>query len=176
MNLEANQLFSLKGKTALLTGASGFLGRTFARALLANGARVVALGRSDRLNREAAQWSAEFGSDRVRTCQVDMQDRDALEKAFDQIVASESCVEILVNNAHELGAATGFNTPEGLLDSATPEQLMRQSGRRLALAGACRAKVRRSDENAAAREHYQHCDDVRAGGPQSAALRGNSRA
>ncbi len=125
MNLEANQLFSLKGKTALLTGASGFLGRTFARALLANGARVVALGRSDRLNREAAQWSAEFGSDRVRTCQVDMQDRDALEKAFDQIVASESCVEILVNNAHELGAATGFNTPEGLLDSATPEQLMR---------------------------------------------------
>ena len=39
MNLQANQLFSLEGKTALLTGASGFLGRTFARALLANGAR-----------------------------------------------------------------------------------------------------------------------------------------
>jgi NAD(P)-dependent dehydrogenase (short-subunit alcohol dehydrogenase family) len=52
-DLKLTSLFSLEGKTAVLTGASGFLGRTFALALLANGARVVALGRSDRLQTEA---------------------------------------------------------------------------------------------------------------------------
>ena len=68
------------------------------------------LGRSDRLEQEAAQWAAEFGSNRVRTCRVDMHDRDALERTFDEIVAAEPFVEILVNNAHELGRSTGFNT------------------------------------------------------------------
>ena len=125
VNLQANQLFSLEGKTAVLTGASGFLGRTFAAALLANGARVVALGRSERLQTEAARWSLEFGADRVRACQVDMYDRAALEATLADIVASESFVDILVNNAHELGHATGFNTPEGALENATPDQLMR---------------------------------------------------
>ena len=58
MSLHASELFSLRGKTALLTGASGFLGRTMARALLENGARLVALGRSERLQREAERaWS-----------------------------------------------------------------------------------------------------------------------
>ena len=41
--LDAASLFSLEGKTAVLTGASGFLGRTMARGLLENGARLVAL-------------------------------------------------------------------------------------------------------------------------------------
>ena len=56
------------------------------------------------------------------TCRSTCTDRDALEKAFDEIVASESFVDILVNNAHELGRATGFNTPEGSLENTTPEQ------------------------------------------------------
>ena len=71
-DLRTSSLFSLEGKTAVLTGASGFLGRTFALALLANGARVVALGRSDRLQAEAAQWANEFGADRIAVHQIDM--------------------------------------------------------------------------------------------------------
>ncbi len=125
MNLQANELFSLEGKTALLTGASGFLGRTFVRALLANGARVIALGRSDRLKGETAGWAAEFGSERVRTFQVDMYDHAALEKVLDEIIASEPLVDVVVNNAHELGRNTGFNCPEGALERAVPDQLAR---------------------------------------------------
>lgn len=118
-------LFDLNGRTAVLTGASGFLGRTFAHALLANGARVVALGRSERLLSEAARWEAEFGRDRVVAHRLDMYDVDVLNETCRRIVESESSIDILVNNAHELGAATGFNVPEGSLEYSTFDQWQR---------------------------------------------------
>ena len=124
MRLDASTLFSLEGKAALLTGATGFLGRTMARTLLENGARLVALGRSERLDGLAEGWAAEFGAARVRACRVDMYDLDAFGRTLDAVVGEER-VDVLVNNAHELGAPTGFNTPEGRLESAGFEQWMR---------------------------------------------------
>jgi gluconate 5-dehydrogenase len=121
-DLKLDSLFSLKGKTAVLTGASGFLGRTFALALLANGARVVALGRSARLQQEATSWTKQFGGDKVAVHQIDMYDVEALDKLCGRIAAEEESVDILVNNAHELGSATGFNVPEGSLENATFDQ------------------------------------------------------
>jgi gluconate 5-dehydrogenase len=118
-------LFSLEGKTAVLTGAAGFLGRTFGRALLSNGARLIALGRSETVDRQAAEWSAQFGPDRVASYRVDMYDLSALEKVLDTIAARESSVEILINNAHELGPKTGFNSPDGTLEAAPADQWMR---------------------------------------------------
>jgi gluconate 5-dehydrogenase len=123
--LKSSELFSVAGKTAVLTGASGFLGRTFVRALLANGARVVALGRSERLMREAEGWSAEFGSESVSVHRVDMYDVPALSQTLDRIVDKERSIDVLVNNAHELGPSTGFNVPEGSLEAATLETWMR---------------------------------------------------
>lgn len=124
-DLRSKSLFSLENKTAVLTGASGFLGRTFARALLANGARVIALGRSSRLDEQASLWSSEFGAEKVASKQIDMYDTAALESVCEQIVQEESSIDILINNAHELGAATGFNVPEGSLENASFEQWMK---------------------------------------------------
>ena len=124
-DLSLQSLFSLEGKTAVLTGASGFLGRTFALALLANGARVVALGRSDRLQNEAAKWAKEFGEDKIAVHQIDMYDQQALNDLCSSIAAEEKSVDILINNAHELGAATGFNVPEGSLENSTFDQWQR---------------------------------------------------
>ena len=124
-DLHRSQLFDLSGRTAVLTGASGFLGRTFARTLLANGARVVALGRSERLDAEAAGWIDEFGADRVAVERIDMYDAAALDALCDEIAAREASIDILVNNAHELGAATGFNVPGGALGASTFEQWQR---------------------------------------------------
>jgi len=123
--LKLDKLFSLEGKTAVLTGASGFLGRTFALALLANGARVVALGRSDRLKKEAKQWSSEFGQSKISVAQIDMYDVASLNFLCDKIAAEEKSIDILVNNAHELGASTGFNVPEGSLENSTFDQWQR---------------------------------------------------
>src|ERR1700759_1915714 len=101
-NLQRDALFSLEGKTAVLTGASGFLGRTFALALLANGARVVALGRSERLQTEAKTWANEFGADAIKVHQIDMYKPDELNQLLDSIAAEEKSIDVLVNNAHEL--------------------------------------------------------------------------
>ena len=125
MNLDRNALFSLEGKTAVLTGASGFLGRTFAQTLLANGARVVALGRSDRLKQEAETWAQRFGEDRIKALRIDMYDQGALTGCLETIAAEEEHLDILVNNAHELGPKTGFNVPEGSLEDGSHDQWIR---------------------------------------------------
>lgn len=125
MKLQADSLFSLRGKTALLTGASGFLGQTLGSVLLANGARLIALGKSDRLAKQVNEWASEFGAGRIKGYRVDMYDIPALENVLDEIIAQESFVEILVNNAHELGPATGFNTQDGNLENATLDQWTR---------------------------------------------------
>lgn len=125
MNLQANTLFSLKGKTVLLTGASGFLGNTFAKALLANDARLIALGRSEKLETNFEQWSSEFGADNLQIHTVDMYDISALDKVLNRILENETIVDVLINNAHELGPNTGFNTDVGTLENATLDQWYR---------------------------------------------------
>ena len=148
-NLQRQTLFSLQGKTAVLTGASGFLGRTFALALLANGARVVALGRSDRLQGEAKTWANQFGEEKVAVHQIDMYDVAALNALCDRIAAEESSLDILVNNAHELGSATGFNVPEGSLENSTFDQWQRnlQGGVYWAVQTTQRLGVRMKQQN-----------------------------
>jgi NAD(P)-dependent dehydrogenase (short-subunit alcohol dehydrogenase family) len=123
--LKSSELFSVSGKTVVITGASGFLGRTFVRTLLANGARVVAIGRSERLTQEAKGWSEEFGSDSVSVHRVDMYDLPALNQTLDRIVEQESSIDVLINNAHELGPGTGFNVPEGSLEAGSFETWMK---------------------------------------------------
>jgi len=125
VNLRAASLFSLEGKTVLLTGASGFLGRTMARAVLLNGARLVALGRSQRLDDSCRDWQKEFGEASVSAHRLDMYDLARLDQTLDAIVAQEPRVDVLVNNAYELGKATGFNTKTGHLDQATHDQWVR---------------------------------------------------
>jgi NAD(P)-dependent dehydrogenase (short-subunit alcohol dehydrogenase family) len=125
VTLDRSALFSLEGRTAVLTGASGFLGRTFAEALLANGARVIVIGRSDKLERQTHDWSLRFGNDRVTSFRVDMYDLDAYGKGLEQIASDEPRIDILVNNAHELGPGTGFNVPNGSLEEGSYDQWMR---------------------------------------------------
>lgn len=123
--LVSSELFSVSGKTAIVTGASGFLGRTFVRTLLANGARVVALGRSQRLFEELEAWKGEFGTESCAAYRLDMYDPKALMEVLERIAGEESSVDILVNNAHELGPATGFNVPSGSLEAADMDTWIR---------------------------------------------------
>lgn len=124
-DLTCSAVFSVRGKTAVVTGASGFLGRTFVRALLMNGARVVALGRSARLLREVESWKLDFGEGSCTGFQLDMYDSKALTSVLERVALEEASVDILVNNAHELGPGTGFNVPSGSLENSDMETWMR---------------------------------------------------
>jgi len=92
------RLFSLVGKTALVTGASSGLGQHFARVLASAGAEVVlAARRLDRLQRLEAEIRANGG--KAWPMLLDVTDRASVIRAFDGAEAAVGPVTILVNNA-----------------------------------------------------------------------------
>jgi 3-oxoacyl-[acyl-carrier protein] reductase len=95
---KAADMFSLKGKVALVTGASSGLGQQFARALADNGASVALVARrADRLKAFAAEL--EKSGAKAVAIEADVTDRAAMLKAFDAAEKAFGTVTILVNNA-----------------------------------------------------------------------------
>ena len=136
-----NSIFSLEGKTAIITGASGFLGRTMSKALAQNGAKVIALGRSSKLVDFIKQCDNEFGKGKVIGHTIDMYNIEALSILLDEIIIQEKRIDILVNNAHELNQNTGFNTPSGSFENATLDQWMKNLTGGIYWAALCSQKV-----------------------------------
>jgi serine 3-dehydrogenase len=88
----------LDGKTALVTGASSGIGEACARALAAEGARVVvAARRRESLAALAAQISEDGGEAYV--VELDVRDREAVTRAIEELPEAWSAIDILVNNA-----------------------------------------------------------------------------
>ena len=50
-----------------------------------------------------------------------MYDTAVLARVLDEVAAQHD-VDIIVNNAYELSSATGFNSPEGTLETASLDQ------------------------------------------------------
>jgi 3-oxoacyl-[acyl-carrier protein] reductase len=111
--MKAADMFSLKGRVALVTGASSGLGTQFAKALADNGAAVALVARrGDRL--EALKKEIEAKGGKATAIEADVTDRAAMTKAFDAAEKVFGLVTILVNNA---GIAHGGRAVE-----MTPEE------------------------------------------------------
>jgi 3-oxoacyl-[acyl-carrier protein] reductase len=96
--MKAADMFSLKGRVALVTGASSGLGQQFARALADNGAAVALVARrADRL--AAFKAELEKSGARAVAIEADVTNRDAMLAAFDAAEKAFGPVTILVNNA-----------------------------------------------------------------------------
>ena len=95
---KAADMFSLKGRVALVTGASSGLGTQFARALADNGASVALVARRvDRLT--ALKEEIEKKGGKAIAVEADVTDRAAMARAFDAAEKAFGTVTILVNNA-----------------------------------------------------------------------------
>jgi 3-oxoacyl-[acyl-carrier protein] reductase len=96
--MKAADMFSLKGRVALVTGASSGLGVQFARALSDNGAAVALVARrADRL--KSLQNEIEGKGGRAVAIEADVTDPAAAIRAFDVAEKAFGTVTILVNNA-----------------------------------------------------------------------------
>jgi 3-oxoacyl-[acyl-carrier protein] reductase len=96
--MKASELFDLRGRVALVTGASSGLGTRFAEVLAENGADVALVARrTDRLAAIKARIEAAGG--RAVAIGADVLDRTAMTHAFDEVEKAFGTVTILVNNA-----------------------------------------------------------------------------
>jgi NAD(P)-dependent dehydrogenase (short-subunit alcohol dehydrogenase family) len=90
-----NELFSVGGRVALVTGASSGLGRHFAQVLHDAGATVVlAARRTDRIEADAKRLG-----DRARALTMDVTDETSIAAGFEQLAKDGVLCDIVVNNA-----------------------------------------------------------------------------
>ncbi len=102
----------LSGRTALVTGASGGLGRHFARVLARAGAEVVVAARREDALQDVCNEIADQGG-RARAVPLDVNDHASIEKAI-EAAASSGGLDILVNNA-------GVTVTKSVLDVSEEE-------------------------------------------------------
>ncbi|MGH8480388.1 MAG: SDR family oxidoreductase [Gammaproteobacteria bacterium] len=93
--MSTTELFSLEGRTAIVTGAAGLLGREHCRALAEAGARVVA---TDLDAAACEHLAAEIGGGALGH-RADVTDPESLETLLAAVLSRTGRVDVLVNNA-----------------------------------------------------------------------------
>ena len=114
--------FSLDGKVAVITGATGVLGGAMARGLASAGARVAILGRREAKAREVAAEITAAGHEAI-PLPADVLDEDSLQAAKRKLTDEWGSVDVLINaaggnrpDATVFGDLTFFNVPRVALE------------------------------------------------------------
>ena len=102
--MKISDLFSIEGKTAVVTGGSRGIGEMIAAGFLANGATVVISSRKAEVcDATAERLSAQFGSTCI-SIPADLSNLDGVERLATAVEEQVDRVHVLVNNA---GASWG---------------------------------------------------------------------
>jgi gluconate 5-dehydrogenase len=101
---DIRRLFDLRGRTALVTGASSGLGRAMAEALAGAGARIVAVARRKAALDETVRALRESGA-QAAAVKADVADRDEIAQLAETASQPFGAPDILIN-------AAGINTRE----------------------------------------------------------------
>ncbi len=99
--LPAADLFSLEGRTVLITGASGHLGSAMSAALADAGARVVVTSRRREEARRIAAGLPAGGERSHVGVELDHMDEASLTAGFEEAVRQAGPIDALVANGHE---------------------------------------------------------------------------
>jgi NAD(P)-dependent dehydrogenase (short-subunit alcohol dehydrogenase family) len=100
-------MFSLKGKTALVTGGNGGLGLAYARGMVRQGADAILWGRDVRKNEAAVAELSAFGS-KVFAQVVDVTDEAQVISSFAEAVQRAGKIDCVVQNAGFANPAPSF--------------------------------------------------------------------
>ncbi|MCD7900582.1 MAG: SDR family oxidoreductase [Bacteroides sp.] len=93
-----NEMFSIEGKVAVITGAGGVLGGSIARSFVEAGAKVVAIDiRQENLDKRVEELTA-LGGD-VMGVTGNVLDIESLENVAQTILSKWGCIDILLNIA-----------------------------------------------------------------------------
>jgi NAD(P)-dependent dehydrogenase (short-subunit alcohol dehydrogenase family) len=106
-------LFSLKGKSAIITGGTKGLGLAMAAGLASAGANVMLVSRKAQDGEAAAKEIAELYGVKALTFAADVVDRSAMEAMAKAAFDAFGSIDILINSA-------GINI-RGAIDEVTPE-------------------------------------------------------
>ena len=95
------EIFNLKGKTALITGAAGLLGPKHAEAILEAGGNVILTDHHfDRVEEKADILRSKFTDQAVFSFHMDVTDKESIETVIDQCYTVLGMqIDILINNA-----------------------------------------------------------------------------
>lgn len=97
MSNDKNELFSLSGKVALVTGASRGLGRAIALGLSNAGATVICCASKQGGTSETEDMISQAGG-QCYGLAADLSDENAVEKLYEDALAIAGRIDILVNN------------------------------------------------------------------------------
>lgn len=92
-------MFSLKGKVAIITGGNGGIGKEIARAFAGMGANIVIAARNERKTADAECEIREAFGIQVLGLKVDVTDERQVRRMVDQTLEKFKRIDILVNNA-----------------------------------------------------------------------------
>lgn len=93
-----NEIFSIEGKVAIITGASGVLGGSLAKHFVKAGAKVVAVGRSLEKLQTIISELENLGGD-VFAVEANVMDIKSLEEASSKILKKYGKMDVLLNVA-----------------------------------------------------------------------------
>ncbi len=103
----------LKGKTAMITGAGGGIGKAIAKAYVKEGASVLICGRNEESLKEACKDISTYG--KIEYLKADIVKRSDVKRLANGITEKWSRLDILVNNASILGVrASILDYPENV--------------------------------------------------------------
>jgi len=113
-------IFSLRGKTALITGAGGLLGPKHAEAIIEYGGKVVLTDHHlDRVELQAAKLNKKYGEGSAEFYHMDVTDPKSVQAVVDIV----DKIDILINNAAKDPKVKkgGSLTPASRFETMTPE-------------------------------------------------------
>lgn len=106
------QLFDLTGKTALITGGTGYLGTAFSTALAEAGASVIISSRDEARGQAAADKLPSPGGAKHFGVELDHMSSDSIDSGFKAALDKAGGVDIVVNNGNQATGQDLWNATE----------------------------------------------------------------